>query len=105
MRCPPLGGIDTTYSVSQNRSVELRFTQAARRHRIGRGHVIYVVDQYVPMATSTLRGDAALEWYGRDSTGRELHVVVVVLQPGDDPLDPELGLVVHVMPTALRRRS
>ncbi|MGB7981273.1 MAG: hypothetical protein WCF36_10850 [Candidatus Nanopelagicales bacterium] len=46
-----------------------------------------------------------MEWYGEDSTGRELHVVVVVLEPGDDPLDPDMGLVVHVMPTALRGRT
>lgn len=97
--------IDTTGFVSQNRALELRFTQAARRHRIGRGHVVFVVDRYTPTATSTPRGDAALEWYGEDSTGRELHVVVVVLEPGDDPLDPDMGLVVHVMPTALRGRN
>jgi hypothetical protein len=84
--------------------VELRFTQAARRHRIGRAHAIYVIDRYDPTLTSTPRGDAALEWYGEDSTGRELHVVVVIVQPREDPLDPLLGLVVHVMPTALRKR-
>lgn len=85
--------------------MELRFTQAARRHRIGRAHVVYVVDHHTPTPTSTPRGDPALEWYGEDSTGGELHMVVVVVEPSDDPLDPDLGLVVHVMPKAPRRRD
>jgi hypothetical protein len=83
--------MDDPYSVSHYWLVELRFAQAARRHRIGRAHVVHVVDHYTPTPTSTPRGDAALEWYGEDSTGRELHVVVVVVEHGDDPLDPDLG--------------
>lgn len=76
--------------------MELRFTQAARRHRVGRAHVAYVMNHYAPRETTSRLGDPALEWHGEDSTGRELHIVVVVL-------DPDSGLVIHVMPTALER--
>jgi hypothetical protein len=57
---------------------------------------VYVINHYSPGDTTSRLGDAALEWYGEDGTGRELHVVVVVL-------GPESGLVIHVMPTALER--
>lgn len=76
--------------------MELRFTQSARKHRIGRGHVAFVLRTYEPVATETKRGDAALVWIGSDETGRELEIVGV-----------EVGgylLIIHVFPTALRRK-
>lgn len=76
--------------------MELRFTQAARKHRIGRAHVAYVIDHYTSSPIVTKKGEPGLYWCGLDSTGRELEIVVV-------PTDT-FGLVIHVMPTALKRR-
>jgi len=79
--------------------MRLRFTGSARRHKIGNAHVGYVVEHYRPMPTTSKRGEDALEWVADDDTGRNLHIVIVVVKPGIDPLDPEEGLVVHAMPS------
>lgn len=78
--------------------MELRLTQAARRHRIGRASAIEVIEAGEPQPVVTARGEDPLYWRGTDSRGRELEIVVV-------PLDQDMvvGLVIHVMPTALRK--
>jgi len=48
-----------------------------------------------PINTTTGSGSQALLWVGPDDRGVELEIVAVVL--------PELYLVIHAMPTALRR--
>jgi hypothetical protein len=50
-----------------------------------------------PTNTTTSSGSQALLWVGPDDRGVELEIVAVVL--------PELYLVIHVMPTALRREQ
>jgi hypothetical protein len=50
-----------------------------------------------PIETVMASGNPALLWIGPDDRGVELEIVAAVL--------PELYLVVHVMPTALRRMS
>lgn len=50
-----------------------------------------------PLPVTTATGDRALLWIGVDDRGIELEIVAVVL--------PDTHLVVHVMPTALRRRE
>lgn len=50
-----------------------------------------------PTETVTSSGNPALIWIGTDDRGVELEIVAAVL--------PELYLIVHVMPTALRRRK
>lgn len=74
----------------------MRFTQAARKHRIGRAHVRYVMATTSPAPTYTKKGDPAWEYIGTDDRGVELEVIAVILADGD-------LLVVHVMPTNLRR--
>lgn len=46
---------------------------------------------------TTVRGERAVLWVGVDDRGIELEVVAVLL--------PDTLLVVHVMPTALRRHA
>jgi hypothetical protein len=48
-----------------------------------------------PIESTTNTGDTALLWIGTDDRGVELEIVAVVL--------PDRYLVIHVMPTALRR--
>jgi len=50
-----------------------------------------------PINTATSSGNQALLWVGPDDRGVELEIVAVVL--------PDLYLVIHVMPTALRREQ
>jgi len=50
-----------------------------------------------PIQVATSSGSQALLWAGPDDRGVELEIVAVVL--------PELYLVIHVMPTAMRREQ
>jgi hypothetical protein len=81
--------------------VEIRFTQAARRHRIGRASVRWVMANTEPTPTSTNIGEAGWQWIGPDERGRELEVIAVEVQGEQDP-SPVL-LVIHVMPNYRRR--
>ena len=56
-------------------------------------HVINTVDPIAVPATET--ADARLVWVGLDDRGIELEIVALDL--------PDEWLVIHVMPTALRR--
>ena len=78
-----------------NRNV--RWFRSARRHRIGKAHAMHVISttEATPIpATAAL--DARLVWIGPDDRGIELEIVALDL--------PEAIVVIHVMPTALRRR-
>lgn len=54
-----------------------------------------------PEAVTTTRGDSASRWIGEDDRGVELEIIAV------EQFDHETGelllLVIHVMPTALRK--
>jgi hypothetical protein len=76
--------------------VIVRFTRPARRHRIGRAHSLHVINTTEPTPTpATEVADARLVWVGTDDRGIELEIVALDL--------PDEWLVIHVMPTALRR--
>ncbi|MGH3305189.1 MAG: hypothetical protein ACRDOK_26675 [Streptosporangiaceae bacterium] len=74
--------------------MEIRFTRAARRHRISRESVRYVMAACDPSTTTTRYGTPGWRYLGRDHAGRELEVIAVVAtERGQDYL-----LVIHVMP-------
>jgi hypothetical protein len=75
---------------------EVRWYRSARRHRIGKAHAMHVITTVVPQQVpATSVADARLVWIGADDRGVELEIVA---------LDLEHALVViHVMPTSLRR--
>lgn len=76
---------------------EVHFAQSARRHRIGKTHVLFVLESCQPMTVSTSEGkDQKLLWIGHDDRGLELEVIALEL--------PESILVIHVMPRSFRRR-
>jgi hypothetical protein len=79
---------------------EIRFTQAARKHRIGRASARHVMARSTPTAMMTGQGNAAWLYIGLDESDRELEVIAVEIWPDQDL--PYL-LVIHVMPTSLRR--
>ena len=78
--------------------VEIRFTQAARRHRIGRSSARHVMASTTPVSTMTAQGNLGWWYFGLDERGRELEILAVEVGESETYL-----LVVHVMPTTLRR--
>lgn len=68
----------------------VRFTQSTRKHRIGRAHVLHVMDTCEPTDTVSRQGEPALRWEGADDRGVTLEIIAVVM--------PDYLLVIHVMP-------
>jgi len=71
------------------RPIPIRFTQAARRHKIGKAHVLHVMNNFDPIEMADRR-----YWLDEDETGRLLEIIAVV--------DTAKAIVIHVMPYALR---
>jgi hypothetical protein len=91
--------VDTRLLLINNEVVRVEYTQAARKHRIGRAHVRHVLGTSRPSETVTRRGDPALLWTGEDRAGRTLEVIGVwVRTRGGQPV----LLIVHVFPVALK---
>lgn len=82
--------------VAHNHQVEVRFSQSARRHRIGKARARHVMDNQDPTRVSDEEAPDRLVWIGPDDRGLELEVVALDLS--------DYLLVIHVMPTQLRRR-
>ncbi len=80
-------------------ALEIRFTQSAREHRIGRASVRHVMASTEPTPVSTTRGTDAWLYVGSDERGRDLEIIAVEVQPADQA--PYL-LVIHVLPTQLQ---
>jgi len=76
--------------------MRIKFTQASRKHRIGKTRVLFVMENYSP---SLLEGNLdyieRYVWIGKDDRGLELEVVALILE--------EYLLITHVMPTDLRK--
>lgn len=79
---------------------EVRFTQSARKHRIGRASARYVLATATPTAITTTSGADAWIYVGADERGRELEVIALEVQPGDG--GRSYLVVIHVLPTQLR---
>lgn len=80
--------------------MKVRFTQAARKHRIGKAHALAAMESagepLVVPATDPGTDDRLL-FVGDDDRGVELEVIAVQM--------PDYLLVLHVMPTHYRRRQ
>lgn len=74
----------------------VRWFRSARRHRIGKAHALSVMNGVEPVSVpATGTSDARLAWIGTDDRGVELEIVALDL--------PDAIVVIHVMPTDLRR--
>ena len=74
----------------------VRWYRSARRHRIGKAHAMHVIASTEPThLPASVTADARLVWIGLDDRGIELEIVALDL---DDAV-----VVIHVMPTSLRR--
>ena len=78
--------------------MEIRCAQSARKHRIGKARVNYVMENNSHIVISSQEGEK-VQWVliAKDDRGLELEIVAVVLE--------DYLLVTHVMPTTLRRRK
>lgn len=78
--------------------VQIRWARSARKHRIGRTHALQVITMTAPeVITATEDRDVHWSWVGVDDRGVELEIEAAL------PADEDILLVIHVMPTALRR--
>ena len=75
----------------------MRFAQAARKHRIGQGHALYVMDNSDPAVLEEPDKPVRFVWLAPDDRGIDLEIVALDLA--------DYLLVIHVMPHQLRRRS
>jgi hypothetical protein len=80
--------------------VEIRFTKAARRHRIGRASARHVMATTTPTEVMTTQGNLGWLYIGPDERSRELEIIAVEMT---SDAGATFLLVVHVMPTTLRR--
>jgi hypothetical protein len=79
--------------------VLIRFTQSARRHRIGRASARHVMATVSPESVTTTSGADAWSYIGADERGRELEIIAIDVRTQDGEV---CLLVIHVMPTQLR---
>jgi len=72
----------------------VRWTQASRKHRIGRAHARHVMATAELTAATTSNSQRGVALGRPDDRGIELEVIAFVL--------PDRYMVIHVMPTRLR---
>ena len=89
--------VPTIINVCHNNGVEIKFTQSARKHKIGRASALHVIDNNEPTISETPQG-SRYWWEGADERGRELEIGAVI-----GSRDGVL-LVIHVMPIDFRRK-
>ena len=78
--------------------MDIRFTQSARKHRIGKARAKYVIRNYGPiLVKSEAEMEEKMIWVGRDDRGLELEIVAVAAK--------DYLLVIHVMPTIFRKAN
>ncbi len=78
--------------------MHIKFTQAARKHRIGKARVTYVIENYeYQVLESDDEKKIQYVWVAEDDRGIELEIIGVVLE--------SYVLITHVMPTSFRRRK
>ena len=76
--------------------MDTRFTQSARKHRIGKARAKYVIRNCEPILVKSKAGmEERRIWVGKDDRGLELEIVAVAVK--------DYLLVIHVMPTVFRR--
>ena len=76
----------------------IRFAQSARKHRIGKARVNFVMENNSYTVISSQDSEKIQwVWIAKDDRGLELEIVAVVLE--------QYLLITHVMPTSLRRRK
>lgn len=74
--------------------LKLRFSNSARKHRIGKARVIYVLENNKPEFIFTL-DIIQIWWLAKDDRGVELEILAI--------LEDDVICVIHVMPSRYRK--
>ena len=74
--------------------MKLKFINSARRHRIGKAHALAAIAN---AGSPVVLDNGDLEWIGNDDRGLELHILGFIAAE-----DPDLVIIKHVFPTALK---
>jgi hypothetical protein len=78
--------------------IPVRFSQSARRHRIGKARALHVMNTIEPeVVRSDDTNGERLVWIGPDDRNVHLEIIAIV--------EPDYLLVIHVMPHQFRRSS
>lgn len=76
----------------------LRFTGSSRKHKIGKAHALFVIENNEPIRRpGFLPREWKLTWIGVDDRDLELEVIGIEFE--------NEVLVIHVMPTEFRKRG
>lgn len=81
--------------------MQMILTQAARKHRIGKAHIAHVIAAAVPVYGTRPTGEREARWVGIDDRGIELEIVDI--PDAADKAGNPVTLIIHAMPTALRK--
>ena len=96
--CQPRVGLPPTIMPCNNTGVRrVRFTRSARKHRIGKAHVLAAMNAAGDPQRIPAEGDLdeRLLWIGPDDRGVVLEVIGINL--------PDYLLIIHAMPHRFRR--
>lgn len=86
--------------------MRMKFTQAARKHKIAKGRALHVIRNSEPVATLDEDGNVTeLDWLGEDDRGLELHIIGIVKVDERSATGEEIILIKHVFPTALNKKG
>ena len=59
---------------------EVRFAKSARKHRIGKAHALFVLENHEPVTFLSSYGeDQKLLWIAQDDRGLELEIVLSLI--------------------------
>lgn len=73
------------------------FTRSSRRHKIGRAHALAALAN---AGEPTVLDNGDLRWVASDDRGVELELIAFVAEE-----DPDLAVIKHVFPTALKEKK
>jgi hypothetical protein len=83
--------------------VQIRFTLAALKHGVDRASVRYVLARSPAAGCVTRSGTRGFRYQGKDEGGRELEIIVTEERATQGR--ESFLLVIHAMPTNLRRKK
>ena len=73
----------------------VRFTQSARKHRIGKARVMFTINSVEPISLlNSDSGKQELIWIAKDDRGVELEILGIV--------EDDFLIIIHVMPFNFR---
>lgn len=86
--------------------MRMKFTQAARKHKIAKGRALHVIRNTEPVEVTDDNGNVTgFDWIGNDDRGLELHIIGIVKVDERSATGEKIALITHVFPTALNKKG